>query len=524
MPHKQFLGAFVYIFCCILSLQLEAQTIQWQNSLGGSDDDHAMCVQQTSDGGFILAGYSVSNDGDVTGNHGNDDYWVVKLEPSGNMAWQKSLGGSETERALSIQQTNDGGFIVAGYSKSNDGDVTNNHGSSDYWVVKLFASGDIEWQKSLGGSEGDIAKSIQQTADGGFIIAGTSESMDGDVTVNNGGSDYWVVKLYASGDIEWQKSLGGADYEITSSIQQTSDGGYIVAGGSQSLNGDVIDNHGSYDYWIVKLDASGNIMWQKNLGGSSGEVARSIQQTSDDGFIVAGGSGSTDGDVTNNHGYHDYWVMKLDTSGNILWQKSLGGSESERAFSIQQTTDDGFIVAGHSRSADGDVNGNYGNYDSWVVNMDASGNIVWQKNLGGSDYDYTNSIQQTIDGGFIVASSSNSDDGDLTVNQGGSDYWVVKLGAGTTSVDESYQEISSKIIIRPNPIEDKAVLHIPDSIRRKEFYTFAIYDVTGRKILERKVRTGSTEISTSDIPAGIHFYQLRHKNLMMCSGKVIVAR
>jgi hypothetical protein len=410
-----------------------APVIQWEKSLGGSDDDTAFSIQQTADGGYIVAGYSISTDGDVTGNHGWDywDNWVVKLDAGGEIQWQKCLGGSAGDEARSIQQTADGGYIVAGRSWSTDGDVTGHHGRGDYWVVKLDAGSEIQWQKCLGGSDGDSAFSIQQTTDGGYIVAGYSDSSDGDVTGHHGNNDYndyWVVKLDAGGEIQWQKCLGGS---TAFSIRQIADGGYIVAGYSTSTDDDVTGNHGGGDYWVVKLDADGEIQWQKCLGGSGWEEARSIQQTTDGGYIVVGGSGSSDGDVTGNHGRGDYWVVKLDAGGEIQWQKCLGGSHGDSATSIQQTADGGYIVAGGSDSTDGDVTGNHGSTDYWVVKLDGTGGIQWQKYLGGSGEDFATSIQQTADGGYIVAGGSDSTDGDVTGHHGNhhgsSDYWVVKL-------------------------------------------------------------------------------------------------
>ncbi len=429
----------------LVTVSSAAPSIEWQKSLGGTSSDDAYSIQQTSDGGYIVAGISHSNDGDVTGNHGGLDYWVIKLDANGNIIWQKCLGGTTQDEAYSIQQTSDGGYIVAGRSKSTDGDVTGNHGGLDYWVIKLDANGNIIWQKCLGGTEDDFVNSIQQTSDGGYIVAGFSESNDGDVTGNHKKYenyyfyyyDYWVVKLDANGNIIWQKSLGGTHYDYAQSIQQTSDGGYIVAGKSLSNDGDVTGNHGGWayddywvgDYWVVKLDTSGDIIWQKCLGGTEDEWAYSIQQTSDGGYIVAGCSLSTDGDVTGNHGGLDYWVIKLDANGNIIWQKSLGGTSWDTAYSIQQTSDGGYIVAGGSHSTDGDVTGNHGGSDYWVIKLDANGNIIWQKSLGGTTSDYAESIQQTSDGGYIVAGYSGSTDGDVTGNHGGRDYWIVKLSS-----------------------------------------------------------------------------------------------
>jgi hypothetical protein len=349
---------------------MELINIDWQKLLGGSGNDVAPFIQQTTDGGYIIAGRSDSDDGDVSGNHGLADYWIVKLTSTGEIDWQKSLGGSGDDWAYSIQQTTDGGYIVAGWSWSNDGDISGNHGGVDYWIVKLTSTGDIDWDKSLGGSGADFAFFIQQTTDGGYIITGWSTSNDGDATVNHGGEDYWIVKLTSTGEIDWQKSLGGSGDDGASCIQQTNDGGYIVAGYSNSNDGNVSGNHGGIDYWIVKLTSSGDIDWQKSLG-SSGEENRwahiPIQQTTDGGYVMAGSSDTDDGDVSEIRGGYDYWIVKLTTTGDIDWQKSLGGCCGgwDNANSIQQTADGSYIIAGNSTSLD--LEGHHGESDFWIV-------------------------------------------------------------------------------------------------------------------------------------------------------------
>ena len=426
----------------------QAPTIEWQKCLGGSNDDWAYSIQQTSDSGFIVAGYTESSNGDVSGNHGDYDYWVVKLNSSGDILWQKCLGGTNVDQAFSIQQTSDGGFIVAGGTFSNDGDVSGNHGNSDYWVVKLNSSGTIEWQKCLGGTDGDYANSIQQTSDGGFIVAGQTYSNDGDVSGNHGGSDAWVVKLNSSGTILWQKCLGGTVYgAIAYSIQQTSDGGFIVAGETRSYNGDVSGNHGGIDYWVVKLDSLGDIEWQKCLGGTNNDYARSIKQTSDGGFIVAGFTMSNDGDVSGNHGWNDAWVVKLNSSGDIEWQKCLGGTDYDDAKSIQQTSDGGFIVAGFTASNDGDVSGNQGNSDAWVVKLT-------------NEPDRINEI-------------------------------------------ENYNSLS----IYPNPFREKAIITFDNP--KNEKYRLLIIDVTGKVVMEINEIYGNTvEIDGSNLSAGVYVFEL----------------
>ncbi|GHS95363.1 hypothetical protein AGMMS50276_10670 [Synergistales bacterium] len=453
------LSVLGFVFISGAGYAATAPDIEWQKSLGGSGSDGTYCtysIQQTSDGGYIVAGWSASKDGDVTGNHGDSDYWIVKLDSTGGIVWQKSLGGSMGDSTYSIQQTSDGGYIVAGWSASNDGDVTGNHGDNDYWIVKLDSTGGIVWQKSLGGSSRDYATSIQQTSDGGYIVAGLSSSKDGDVTGNHGYSDYWIVKLDSTGGIVWQKSLGGSGYDEAFSIQQTSDGGYIVAGRSNSNDGDVTDHHGDNDYWIVRLNSTGGIVWQKSLDWAGSDAGYSIQQTSDGGYIVAGDSFrpyySNRGDISGYHGLSDYWIVKLDSTGDIVWQKSLGGSGIDRAFSIQQTSDGGYVVAGESDSNDGDVTGNHGDNDYWIVRLNSTGGIVWQKSLGGSGYDVTHSIQQTSDGGYIVAGYSNSNDGDVTGNHGNYDYWIVKLAPDESGGGYSFTVDTSGLGLQNNAL------------------------------------------------------------------------
>jgi len=192
----------------------------------------------------------------------------------------------------------------------------------------------INWQRCLGGSGGEIAYSIQQTIEGGYVVVGVSDSNDGDLQANQGShnGDYWIVKLDGNGNIQWQKTFGGSDSDYATSVKQTSDGGYMIAGNSLSNNGDVSGNHSSFDYCVIKLDNTGSLQWQKTLGGSGDDYANSVDQSVDGGFVVCGYTSSNDGDVSGNHGSEDYWVVKLTSLGNIQWQKCLGGMDYDNAF------------------------------------------------------------------------------------------------------------------------------------------------------------------------------------------------
>ncbi|MBN2682223.1 MAG: T9SS type A sorting domain-containing protein [Bacteroidales bacterium] len=437
---------FSILFVLSFSFMLNCQVhIQWQKCLGGTDGDYAYSIQQTSNGGYIVAGSTSSNNGDVSGNNGGTDIWIVKLDIIGNLLWQKCFGGTNDDYATHIQKTDDGGYIVVGTTNSNNGDVTGNNGSYDIWFVKLDNSGNIQWQKCIGGTNDDYAYFIQQTIDNGYIVAGYTWSNDGDISGNNGNEDMLIVKLDNSGNIIWQKCFGGTEYDRAHYIQQTTDGGYIVTGYTFSNDGDVSGNNGEEDMWVVKLDNLGDLQWQKCLGGTDWDGAFSIKQTADGGYIVAGETCSGDGDVFGYNWGYDVWIVKLDNLGNIQWQKCLGGTYWEHSFSIQITSDGGYIVAGNSESNDGDVSGNHGNVDFWVAILDNLGNIKWQKCLGGSGIDGAYNVQQTIDGGYIVAGTTNSNDGNVSGNNGSYDMWVVKLFepniTGNMFLDENENQI-----------------------------------------------------------------------------------
>lgn len=554
-------------------------SIAWQQSFGGSINETSNTVYQTFDGGFVVAGYSKSNNGDVSGNHGNQDYWVLKLDTAGNISWQRSLGGSDFDEEWGMNLTADGGYIIAGQSKSNDGDVSGNHGLTDYWIVKLNAEGNIDWQKSLGGSDYDEAYAVSQTTDGGYIVAGNSESADGDVSGNHGDYDFWVVKLDANGNLVWQKSLGGSDEDECYAVQQTSDGGYILAGGTESDDGDVSGNHGDQDVWVVKLDLNGNVLWQKSFGGSSDEEALSLQQTSDGGYIFAGTSASNDGDVSGNHGDYDAWIVKTDAGGNLLWQRSLGGSGYDDLHSIVQLNDGSYVASGYtsstdddvsvnhgdedvwvvkldisgnlawshcyggsgtdeasslelvndsaliiscySKSNDGDVAGNHGLWDYWILTTDLNGTIQWEKNFGGSLNDVCYAARPTNDNGFILAGYSESNDGDGSGNHGKKDFWAVRL-QGVVGVNEIQDELIP-LTVYPQPATGFCYIKIPDDVLYAHSNTsLHIYDVEGKQI--KTILADGNPLIKLDCSAwsGIYFYKLDDGIQPLYFGKLII--
>ena len=436
--------------------KIEVPKIQWKKTYGGKANDIAQSIIQTIDGGYAIAGWSASSDGDITGFKGGTAFWIVKIDSIGNIQWEKLIGGyNGKENAYSIKQTWDGGYIIAGSSETSNGDVSENKGEEDFWIVKLDINGNLIWEKSYGGSSKDIASSIELTNDYGYIIAGTSYSHDGDRQSSYiYGSDIWIIKVDYLGNIQWEKSFGGSYHDEAFSIQKTIDGGYIVAGYTSSTDGDIKDkNDSSNDYWIVKLDYYGNIQWQKTYGGSYLERAQSVYQTYDAGYIVSGYTRSDDGDVSGYKGTpaygYDFWIVKLDMLGDLQWEKSLGGSEKDYGYSIKQTIDGGYIVVGGSNSIDGDISGtniNSDNTDVWIAKIDNDGNIQWDKLLGGSRSDCAYSVEQSFDGSFIIAGITESWDGDIESNHGSSDYWVIKLSPDCKNIQQDISDSFFSII------------------------------------------------------------------------------
>jgi len=503
----------ILLWLFLFSVSLSAQTtIQWEKSYGGSEYDQATYINQTPDGGYIVAGFTTSNDFDVTGNHGLNDFWIIKLNAIGEMVWQKALGGADIDWLLGAQVTSDGGCIAVGFTNSYEGDIVGFQGNSDVWVVKIGPNGDFEWQKTLGGYLSEEAWDVQETSDGGFIVVGWSNSKNGDVMGNHGTSDYWVIKLSQLGDLEWQKCLGGSKVDVADAVKQTPDGGFIVVGQSNSIDGDVIADTVSNDFWIVKLDVLGTIEWQKKLGSSVSDYPTDIIVTSDGGYVFAGWVGDG-GDVIGYHGgYIDAWVVKLDQQGEVLWTKALGGSKEDYVISIQQTTDGGFILVGDSNSSDGDVLGNDGGEDLWLVKLTPQGDVKWQKTMGGSFQEYGQYVSQTEDGGFIVAGSNRSSDGDASTNKGYFDYWIVKLSPETIATGG---QSTLPLKLFPNPSTGIVTLQLPFEAA---LFQVQIIDLQGLIVLNQ---TGSnTTFDLAPFPKGNYLITARSESGQMWVGKV----
>ncbi len=399
-----------------------APPLQWQKTFGGNTEEEAFSVQQTTEGGYIIAGWTRSYGA------GDWDVYLVKTDSAGNMLWQKTFGGSDADIGWSVQQTSDGGYIIAG--------TTLSYGAGTVYLIKTDPNGNSEWEKTFGGSLSfEEGHSVQQTSDDGYIIAGSTSYFRYDVPT----SDIYLIKTDSNGNMQWQETFSfgvGLKYrDYGRSVQQTSDGGYIIAGSTYYYTGPLNYLYpdgeyiiagftlsygaGGYDVYLIKTDPNGNSQWQKTFGASNTDVGRSVQQTSDGGYIIAGYTESYGA------GDSDVYLIKTDPNGNSQWQKTFGGSEYEYGGSVQQTTDDGYIIAGYTSSYGA------GSADVYLIKTDPNGNMPWQKTYGGSDNDCALSVQQTTDGGYIIAGHTRSYGADEW-----SDVYLIKLCSdGTLSAD-----------------------------------------------------------------------------------------
>ncbi len=346
----------------------------WDKIYGDIEWDRAKSLVATSDGGYALAGYTSFSIG-VDGG----DFWLVKTDSSGNMVWNKTYGGTGFDAALSLVVTSDGGYAIAGFTSSFGA------GNNDFWLVKTDSSGNMIWNKTYGGTADDRVYSLVVTSDGGYALAGYTSSF------GVGGGDFWLVKTDASGNMMWNQTYGGTGDDYGYSLVVTSDGGYAMAGVARSFGA------GGGVFWLVKTDASGNMMWNQTYGERNYDsCAYSLVVSSDGGYALTGSISDSGSEV-------DFWLVKTDGSGNMVWNQTYGETLDDTAFSIIQTADGGYAIAGYAAFY---VSGAGTNV--WLVKTDAFGNMMWNQTYGGTGDDAASSVVQTADGGYALAADTTS--------------------------------------------------------------------------------------------------------------------
>lgn len=383
-----------------------------RNAYGGTGNDELYYAVATADGGIIAVGESTSTNGDVSGNKGAEDAWIIKVNANGEKVWSKTLGGSGRDQATFITPTSDGNFLIlaagstdgdfAGVSASmlvkidGNGNILLKKGlpllaagivavtgggyvvggtvNNDFAVAKSDANFNIAWVKTFGGTGQDYGSSIVEASDNnGYVLAGYSDSNDGNITGNKGYADYWVIKVDQSGNLVWQKSFGGSGYEYFSAMTRSQDGGYVLAGAAESSDGDVVGKYGNNGYtndapdgWVIKIDANGNKVWTKTLGGTWGDVFNSIVPAQGGGFLLSGYTRSNDGNIKDLSGVSDFLEVKLGEGGDLQWLKTPGGTDEEFGYYLLESSKGNYVAIGHTFSNDGDVVGLNGYGDGWI--------------------------------------------------------------------------------------------------------------------------------------------------------------
>jgi len=429
----------------------------------------------------------------------------------GEVVWKKCYGGTNNEYASTIVQTADGGYIFGGHTNSNDGDVINGAQSvlDDHnWVVKINGLGIIEWQKYLPISQtGSEIKSIIKVSNNNYVIAGNCYAGLGNFSYG----DIYITQIDELGNPQLPEPIiiGGGYHDYVNTIKQNSDGSFILAGVTYSVDNnlslDFTSNHhagpfgvGTGDAWVVKLNANFEIEWHKLLGGSNNDEFFSIEDT-EDGYIFCGFTESNNGDISTNQGDSDFWIVKLNSLGNLQSQKTYGGNYVDYATCVLKSTDGNYIISGYSNSDSGDITNPLGAADYWIIKINASGDILWQKNIGGASTDASYSMDKTTDDGYILVGFSESDTIDANFNNGYRDYWVVKLGSETLNTTTF---TTRDLIIYPNPANSFLNIKLPN----ENFYNITITDILGKTVKNQK--NSNTIIDTENLSNGSYNIQV----------------
>lgn len=403
----------------------QAPSIKWQKTFGGNGAEFGNDFKKTFDGGFILVGSTASSNGDVVGYHysstGKPDIWIVKLDSSKNIIWQKCIGGIGNDRGFKILQLPDSGYVVMALTNSTDGDLTGLKTTTDtqVWLLRISKTGNIIWNKLTTGNQ---AYDLVEIDNRYYFVEAW----------NSGGSG--VATIDTSGNIVYKKGFSGnlSFGTYAQKIIKTYDKGYIVAGSSTLTSIGSISSNGSSDVYLCKMDSNFNIKWQNLIGTSFNDGANDIIQTSDSGYLVGGytllATGST---LTGHHGSYDYCITKVDKNGQKQWSKYYGGSDEDRVIGMFRDDSNGVIVYGTTASSDGDITGFKGStsgiiYDLWIIKTDTLGTLKWQRCFGSTDYDEAKKIIKETDSTYLFIGLAGSNDGDVITNHN-MDMWFVNL-------------------------------------------------------------------------------------------------
>lgn len=477
-------------------------------------DDYGNSACLAYEGGYIIAGYTYSPF--YGNNHGLSDAFVTKLSSNGNVEWLRCYGGSKFETANSIISTQDGGYLFCGYTTgSTDGDLSyNTYGNiNSGWIVKINNQGQIEWQKCMGDtiSNNIVYYKINNASDGGYIVGGVINYNKTGNIITHDNYNVLIIKLTATGEIEWTKIYGGSNDDVISDVEPTADNGFVVSGYTYSYDGDVIFNHGNSDVWVLKLDSLGNIQWQQSIGGSREDYAYGIKQTNDRGYVVCGKTNSINGNFVQNYGLYDGFVVKLNEFGNMEWSKTYGGSFEDCFFSINQTLDNNIVVAGYTESNDYDVHGFHGGFDVWMAKIDSISNLEWSQLYGSVDVDWANIIFQTPDMGLFLCGTSQERTYDSTDHyyMYTKNVYALKLSPEVGIAENTIMPIEP--LCYPNPASSEVHVRIRGVLSGE--YTVTLYDMQGKPVQKIMTFDPETTLDISQLPQGVYTIRVLGNNM-----------
>jgi hypothetical protein len=500
------------LFLC-LTTSLYSQNIQWEKSFGGGSNEFVAGICRANDGGFVVLSSTGSNNNDVSGNHGGDDVWVLKLSETGQKIWQVCLGAAGSETGFWISPVAGNGYIIAATTSSNGpkngSQVFGNHGGQDVWLIKITDQGAIEWRRCYGGCEQDDIRCVIPTSDGGYMAVGGTQTLNsGDVYGAHGGKDGWIIKVDENGELLWQRTVGGSgNNDYLYEVEETPDGDFVIAGAATSTDGDLAnnDNKGLEDLWVFKINSVGDFIWSKTYGGSGSDGARNMSLAFDNKILLGGFTQSTNGDVDENKGGSDVWVVFLDADGNMLWESSFGGSGNDAGFDLFQRTANDFVIIGETSSSSGDVSGYHGGKDIWLVKFDKDGNLTDQICLGGSLEEQSRTIIPGSSASeIIIGGNSTSQDGDVSQNFGARDAWILKLDIALGLKQNGLNQHGLQIKVTPNPVLGS--LNIQSDISGKK--RLEIFNFTGQLMKTVETFDDSTLVDVSAFPAGKYAVKL----------------
>lgn len=493
------------LLCLAANIRAQAPILDWQRCFGGALDDVGNAVIATADGGVLMACTSYSYDGDFDSNQGDLDAWLVKLDNENALQWKRRFGGSGTDNASTLLQLEDGGYLFATSTDSPDLDPPCLHGWADVRLMRLNANGDTDWTACLGGSHVESIRRIYPDTDGGNLLVGETYSSDGDVSGQHGVVDGWLVKLDANGALLWQRCIGGTSIDFLWGTSPRSDGGWIVVGSSDSNDGDLPGNQGGYDLMLAAVNAEGGLEWVRNYGGSAFDFGTYVHVDPDGSIVVIGNSSSNDGDCNGNHGASDLWMLRTDGLGNLLEQHMIGGSQNESSGRTIMNEDGSFTVAGGSNSNDGDVPENQGQSDAWLVRLSPNGSVLWSSTFGGPAADYFTDLCALPGSAYFCIGNTRSDFGDVSNNHGQIDAWALRTGTDFTAVADV---VTMPIAWHAYPCPANEELHLYSAIPVHTVLDVRIVDAAGRRVLSPAARRtkdqGTLVINVQDLPPGLY--------------------